>query len=81
MLVLTRNPGQRIMVGDNVTLEILNVFGSQVSVGIKAPKDIPVHREEIYNRISQEKQIIEAEKTNEAMWRAIETQTEKGAHE
>lgn len=53
MLILTRRIGETIMIGDNVTVTVLGVKGSQVRVGIDAPKDVAVHREEIYERVKQ----------------------------
>jgi len=47
MLVLTRRPGQTLTIGDNVTVTVLGIRGSQVRIGISAPNDIAVHREEI----------------------------------
>lgn len=55
MLILTRRIGEKIMIGDEVEAVILGVKGNQVRLGIVAPKDIPVHREEIYQRIQLEK--------------------------
>ncbi len=51
MLVLTRRIGESIVIGDNIKMTILNVKGNQVRIGIEAPKDISIHREEIYQRI------------------------------
>lgn len=56
MLILTRNQGESLMIGDDVTLTILGIKGNQVRIGITAPKSVEVHREEIYHRIQQEKQ-------------------------
>ncbi len=54
MLILTRRVGETLMVGDDVSITVLGVKGNQVRIGINAPKEIPVHREEIYNRIKNE---------------------------
>ncbi len=55
MLILTRKIGERIIIGDDVWIEILDVKGLQVRIGIDAPKDMPVNREEIYDRIIAER--------------------------
>ncbi len=56
MLILTRRVGETLMIGDEVTVTVLGVKGNQVRIGVNAPKDVAVHREEIFERIQSEDQ-------------------------
>lgn len=56
MLILTRRVGETLMIGNDVTVTVLGVKGNQVRIGINAPKNVAVHREEIYERIKREQQ-------------------------
>lgn len=56
MLILTRRVGETLVVGDDVTVTVLGVKGNQVRIGVNAPRNVDVHREEIYMRIHEEKE-------------------------
>ncbi len=65
MLILTRRVGETLMIGDDVSVTVLGVKGNQVRIGVNAPREVSVHREEIYERIKQEKQQGGGEEGNE----------------
>lgn len=58
MLILTRRVGETIMIGQDITVTVLGIKGNQTRIGVNAPKELPVHREEIYERIKREEQAV-----------------------
>ena len=54
MLIITRRPGEKVMVGDDVVVHVLEVVGHSVRIGIEAPRSVPVYREEIWNAVREE---------------------------
>jgi carbon storage regulator len=72
MLVLTRKPGQSIMIGDGVEIQVLSVAGEKVRIGVTAPRDVSIFRNEVYARIRDEREdeALEEERKNEDSERA-----------
>jgi carbon storage regulator len=54
MLIITRRPGERIMLGDDIVLHVMEIVGNSVRVGIQAPRSLPVYREEIWEAVKEE---------------------------
>jgi carbon storage regulator len=79
MLILTRRVGEKLMIGDDISVTVLGVKGNQVRIGVHAPCDVEIHREEIYARVRREKtgQAETGEQTGEGS--AEETGAEAGA--
>ena len=67
MLILTRRVGETLVIGDDVTITVLGVRGNQVRVGVNAPKDVAVHREEIYQRIQDENSVENNKKDDDVI--------------
>ena len=73
MLVLTRKLGQSIMIGDRVEVQVLSVAGEKVRLGITAPEDVSIFRNEVYDRIESETEVgLEDEGTDNAVSRALQ---------
>jgi carbon storage regulator len=58
MLIITRRPGEKIMLGDNVVVHVMEIVGNTVRVGIEAPRSLPVYREEIWRQVRAENQAV-----------------------
>ena len=56
MLIITRRPGEKIMLGEDVSIQVMEIVGNQVRIGIQAPKSVPVYREEIWEAVKAENQ-------------------------
>jgi carbon storage regulator len=80
MLVLTRKPGQSIMIGDGVEVQVLSVAGEKVRLGITAPRDVSIFRNEVYDRIESESAARAPEKEDEGTNAAVEDALERLSH-
>ncbi|HOJ52684.1 MAG TPA: carbon storage regulator CsrA [Syntrophales bacterium] len=60
MLILTRRLGEKVMIGDAVSITILEIRGNQVKIGIEAPREVPVHREEVYRLVKEQNELAAA---------------------
>ena len=56
MLIITRRPGEKIMLGEDISIQVMEIVGNQVRIGIQAPKSVPVYREEIWEAVKAENQ-------------------------
>ena len=65
MLILNRRIGEKIMIGDSIVIEVVDIHGKQIRLGIQAPREIPVYREEIYDQIQIEKGKVPQEEPQE----------------
>ena len=63
MLIITRRPGERIMLGDDIRIHIMEIVGNSVRVGVEAPRSVPVYREEIWTAVKEENQAAAAAET------------------
>ena len=70
MLILSRKVGEEICIGDEISIVIQKVQADGVRIGVRAPKDIPVHRREVYDRIKEDQEKADR-KHNEALWKAL----------
>jgi carbon storage regulator len=64
MLILTRRVGEKLIIGENVTVTVLGVKGNQIRIGIDAPRDVQVNREEIFLKIQKEKHLLKEKRLN-----------------
>ena len=81
MLILTRRVGETLIIGDDVIITVLGIKGNQVRIGINAPKDVSVHREEIYQRIQQEKNATDTTSKEEPVKEKKEKKDKKDKEE
>ncbi len=65
MLILTRRSGEAVIVGDNVRIAVLDIRGNQVRLGVEAPREVTVHREEVYRRIAEEQGVVTEDEDEE----------------
>ena len=80
MLVLTRKPGQSIMIGDGVEVQVLSVAGEKVRLGITAPRDVSIFRHEVYDRIENENATRREEEDDPGTNAAVEDALERLGH-